>query len=100
MGGLSESVVKQSSSALLRWCRACKAVKNLRALAGLALRLVEIFGDAGGDPRVVVPLLKTVEVCSFSVVVVVVVFPVFFVVAVTCVLRVLLRQSSDLGIGT
>ncbi|CAN0577243.1 unnamed protein product, partial [Laminaria digitata] len=63
VGGLSESVVKKSSSALLRWSRACKAAKNLRALAGLALRLVEMFGDAGGDPRVVVPLLKTVEVC-------------------------------------
>lgn len=64
IGGLSESVVKQSSIALLRWVRACKHSKNLRAVAGLAMRLVGMFGDAKGDPRVVIPLLKTMEVRS------------------------------------
>ncbi|CAM9179699.1 unnamed protein product [Scytosiphon promiscuus] len=61
VGGLSESVVTQSSKALLRWLRACKSARNLRAVAGLALRLVGMFGDAKGDPRIVVPLLKTLE---------------------------------------
>lgn len=63
VGGLSESVVTQSSKSLLRWIRACKDSRNLRAVAGLALRLVVMFEDAQGNPRVVVPLLKTVEVC-------------------------------------
>lgn len=62
VGGLSESVVTQSSTALLRWLRACKSARNLRAVAGLALRLVGMFGDAKGNPRIVVPLLKTLEV--------------------------------------
>ncbi|CAN0446552.1 unnamed protein product, partial [Hapterophycus canaliculatus] len=62
VGGLSESVVTQSSKALLRWLRACKSARNLRAVAGLALRLVGMFGDAKGDSRIVVPLLKTLEV--------------------------------------
>lgn len=62
VGGLSESVVTQSSKSLLRWTRACKSSRNLRAVAGLALRLVAMFEDAKGDPRVVVPLLKTLEV--------------------------------------
>lgn len=70
VGGLSESVVKQSSGALLRWVRACKSAGNRRAVAGLALRLVGMFGDAEGDPRVVVPLLKTIEVCAVSLAVV------------------------------
>lgn len=62
VGGLSESVVTQSSKSLLRWLRACKSARNLRAVAGLALRLVAMFDDAGGNPRVTVPLLKTLEV--------------------------------------
>ncbi|CAM9657404.1 unnamed protein product, partial [Sphacelaria rigidula] len=62
VGGLSESVVKQSSSALLQWARACKTSGNQRALAGLGLRLVAMFAEAERDSRVVVPLLKTVEV--------------------------------------
>ncbi|CAB1111562.1 unnamed protein product [Ectocarpus sp. CCAP 1310/34] len=61
VGGLSESVVTHSSKALLRWLRACKSARNLRAVAGLALRLVGMFGDAKGNPRIVVPLLKTLE---------------------------------------
>lgn len=62
VGGLSESVVTHSSKALLRWLRACKSARNLRAVAGLALRLVGMFGDAKGNSRIVVPLLKTLEV--------------------------------------
>eukprot|EP00752_Nemacystus_decipiens_P005667 g5128.t1 len=62
VGGLSESVVTQSSKSLLRWIRACKSSRNLRAVARLALRLVAMFEDAQGNPRVVVPLLKTLEV--------------------------------------
>lgn len=62
VGGLSESVVTHSSKSLLRWIRACKSSRNLRAVAGLALRLVAMFEAAQGSPRVVVPLLKTLEV--------------------------------------
>ena len=65
VGGLSESVVTQSSKCLLRWIRACKSSRNLRAVAGLALRLVAMLEDARGDPRIVVPLLKTLEVCTY-----------------------------------
>lgn len=62
MGGLSESVVKRSSTALLRWVRACKSAGGLKAVTGLGMRLVGMFGEANGDARVVVPLLKTLEV--------------------------------------
>lgn len=66
MGGLTESVVKGSSNALLRWMRACKSAGNKRAVAGVAMRLVAMFGNAGRDPRVVIPLLKTVEARAYS----------------------------------
>lgn len=64
VGGLSESVVKQSSSALLRWVRDRKASGNRRAVAALGTRLVAMFAEAAGEARVVVPLLKTVEARS------------------------------------
>ena len=60
-GGLSEAVVKESSSSLLRWCRTKKSTMSFRRLEMLASCLIHLFERHAFDDRVIVPLLKTTD---------------------------------------
>jgi hypothetical protein len=59
VGGLTEAVVKCSSSALLDWARASK--DHGAGLEAFAAVLTSLLDAHAGDDRVVLPLLKTVE---------------------------------------
>jgi hypothetical protein len=67
VGGLTEAVVKSSSAALLDWCKGSAATSRggsgapPAALVKLTAKLQGLFGDHAGDDRVVLPLMKTVE---------------------------------------
>jgi hypothetical protein len=61
VGGLSEAVVKESSAALLKWCRSKKLSKNFRQLEMLASSFITLFEAHTHDDRVTIPLLKTVD---------------------------------------
>ena len=61
VGGLSEAVVKESSAALLKWCRAKKAAKSWGSLERLACSVISLFEAHSLDDRVIVPLLKTID---------------------------------------
>jgi Tubulin folding cofactor D C terminal len=61
VGGLSEAVVKESAANLLKWCRAKKSSSNYIRLERLASCLVSLFEQHNHDDRVVVPLLKTMD---------------------------------------
>jgi len=61
VGGLTEAVVKSSSAALLDWARAKKAACDWASLEAFAEVLTSLFTLHAGDDRVVLPLMKTVE---------------------------------------
>ena len=61
VGGLTEAVVKSSSAALLDWARAKKAASDWAGLEAFADVLTSLFTLHAGDDRVVLPLMKTVE---------------------------------------
>ena len=60
-GGLSEAVVKESSSALLKWCRSKKSGMKLKRLEMLASCFIILFERHALDDRVIVPLMKTTD---------------------------------------
>jgi hypothetical protein len=60
IGGLSEDVVKESQSALLKWCLQKKDIKNLRDLGCLSTAMINIFNENLRNSRVTVPLMKCV----------------------------------------
>ncbi|DAZ95162.1 TPA: hypothetical protein N0F65_012416 [Lagenidium giganteum] len=59
VGGISESVVKASRSALLDWIRRHIEAKNIGLLRNFANVLVELFHRHSQDDRVIIPLMKT-----------------------------------------
>lgn len=74
VGGLTESLVKQSSASLLGWCKdmlkvsvfvvrntpllLSRQLKNRRVLAEVARCLLEVFENNPKDKRVILPLFK------------------------------------------
>ena len=62
VGGLTESVVKNSSAALLDWARTMKKLKGASHLARLGTTLLSLMGKWEKDERVILPLLKTLHV--------------------------------------
>jgi tubulin-specific chaperone D len=61
VGGLTEAVVKSSSKSLLDWAKAKKADKELEPLTKLSSVLLGLFNDNFGDDRVILPLMKSLE---------------------------------------
>ena len=61
VGGLTEAVVKSSSSALLDWARSKKNTSDWEALNGFSGVLLNLFDEYKGDDRVTLPLMKTIE---------------------------------------
>lgn len=61
VGGISEAVVKESAAAFLRWCRTKKSTSNFRQLERLASTLLALFEAHRFDDRVIVPLMKTMD---------------------------------------
>lgn len=62
VGGLTESVVKESSAVLLDFCRAkIKSAQSadVAAISRLAVCLTNLFDDQAGNDRIILPLLKT-----------------------------------------
>jgi hypothetical protein len=61
VGGLSEAVVKESSSLLLKWCHNKKTSKHFRRLEMLASSFIALYEQHTFDDRVIVPLMKTTD---------------------------------------
>lgn len=61
VGGLSESVVKGSSEAILHWCRDRASSNDYNALSSLASALLDLLSANEKLDRVVVPTLRTVD---------------------------------------
>ena len=62
VGGLTESVVKESSVVLLDFCRAklkSAAAGDAAAISRLAMCLTNLFAQQVGNDRIILPLLKT-----------------------------------------
>ena len=62
VGGLTESVVKASSSAFLDWLQDCHQQKKLQQVVQVARSLVKFFEVYHGTDRVIIPLLKTINI--------------------------------------
>ena len=63
VGGLTETVVKASNAALLKYCHEKKASGNgYFILNRLNSALVHLFQENMGNDRIIIPLLKTLEV--------------------------------------
>jgi hypothetical protein len=62
VGGLTEAVVKSSSTALLNWARAKKAALAWPDLHRFGTVLMVLFDSHSGEDRVILPLMKTLEV--------------------------------------
>jgi hypothetical protein len=61
VGGLSERVVKESSKALVQWCKTNVENQSRRSL-GLLMRCFQnLFAAHRKDDRVILPLIQTVE---------------------------------------
>ena len=58
VGGLSEAVVKEASLALLAYCKLCEEGIGLGPLASM---IPHLFDRYRGNDRVIVPLLKTID---------------------------------------
>lgn len=58
VGGLSEAVVKEASAGLLAYCKLCEGGTELEPLASMIHRMFEQYR---GNDRVIVPLLKTID---------------------------------------
>ena len=61
VGGLSESVVEESSKALLEWCRKMIASGDVRCLGNLAMALLRVLEKYSRVDRVIIPTFKTIE---------------------------------------
>ena len=65
VGGLTESVVKESSAVLLEFCRSSlKSSSSSLAsspISQLAICLTNLFGEQSGNDRIMLPLLKTMD---------------------------------------
>lgn len=62
IGGLTETVVKASTSSLLQFCHNKKSIKDHTILSNFANCLINIFESNRSNDRVVIPLLKTIEI--------------------------------------
>ena len=58
VGGLSEAVVKEASAGLLAYCMLCEEGIGLEPLARMIPRM---FDKYRGNDRIIVPLLKTID---------------------------------------
>ena len=61
VGGLTESVVKESSSALLDFCRSKIKGNQKLSIEMLLVSLVDLFEKSANSDRVILPLLKTLD---------------------------------------
>ena len=61
VGGLTESVVKESEAALLDFCRSKIKANQTASLLQLIKSLVDIFDSSENNDRVILPLLKTLD---------------------------------------
>lgn len=61
VGGLSESIVKNSTSALLAWVRTLNEVAAVGRIGRLGGVLLKLFEKHQKEGRVILPLLKTIE---------------------------------------
>ena len=61
VGGITESVVKASSAAMVEWVRVVKRIKNLGLGRKLGRTLCDLLKGNKGNDRVVVPCLKTIN---------------------------------------
>jgi len=61
VGGLTEAVVKSSSKSLLEWTRNKKKQNDVKTLSKLSDVLLSLFLLYPGEDRVILPLMKTIE---------------------------------------
>lgn len=61
VGGLTESVMRESSAQLLRWCAAMLKHRNYYALSKVHCSVLYMFTEYARQDALVLPLLKTVE---------------------------------------
>lgn len=61
VGGLTEAVVKSSSKSLLEWTKSKKLKKEFEPLTKLSHVLLSLFSEHAGEDRVILPLMKTLE---------------------------------------
>lgn len=61
VGGLTEAIVKDSSKTLLKWCREKKKRGDVRSISRLSQSILKLFRDNERNDRVIVPLLKTLQ---------------------------------------
>lgn len=61
VGGLTEAIVKQSSNAMMAWCQQCKRDGNVRMLHLLGTSILRVFDEFKKNDRVIVPLIKTIQ---------------------------------------
>lgn len=61
IGGLTESVVKSSLNAMVSWSQSIKKAKQLICLTRLANTLLSLFEEHRGDDRVILPLLRSID---------------------------------------
>eukprot|EP01084_Bolivina_argentea_P309179 534770_1 len=61
VGGLTESVVRHSRSALLNWVKETRKSQSIDSLVRLAMSLVTLCDERHKVDRVMLPLLKTLE---------------------------------------
>ena len=61
IGGLTESIMKESSSTLIGWCRQKILGGEIAAIERLGETFIRILCDFSRQDRVIIPLLKTVD---------------------------------------
>merc|ERR1711988_1729608 len=61
VGGLTEAVVKSSSTALMGWCREKKKSIDGQELSNFSKTLFLLFHEHRGDDRVTLPVMKTMD---------------------------------------
>jgi hypothetical protein len=61
VGGMTETVVRESARALTHWCASLVADDNKEKLLQLAASLQKLLTDSSGDDRIIIPLLKCLE---------------------------------------
>eukprot|EP01041_Mallomonas_annulata_P002638 gene2638-5176_t len=62
VGGLTESVVKESSSALIQWCKERSSRRDIRSLSALAKALLKLLNTHSGDDRIIFPTFRLIAV--------------------------------------
>lgn len=61
VGGLTEAIVKDSSKTLLTWCRDKRKDGDVRSISWLARSIHKLFEDYERNDRVILPLLKSLQ---------------------------------------